>query len=214
MIRNGEHARAWEQDYRTRGERWGGAVHDLPSIGDCGRILEVGCGNGKTLAAIAADNADVVGMDCSATAVALARQSVCRATHLLVADARVLPFRGGSYGAVCAFHVLGHMEEQDRRLAAGELARVLRDGGFLYFRGFSTEDMRCGKGTETEPASYRRGDGILTHYFTEAELVDLFSSLVPVRLLTRTWPLKIRGTAYLRSEIEGIFQKELPVPEG
>lgn len=198
----------WEQDYLARGERWGGAVHDLPAIAGCGRVLEVGCGNGKTLAAIAVNNAGVVGIDCSAAAIALARRSVRDAAHLLVADVRALPFRGGSYDAVCAFHVLGHMEEGDRRRAAGALSRVLREGGSLFFRGFSTADMRYGKGVETEPASYRRGDGILTHYFTEEEVADLFSTLAPVRLLTRTWPLRVRGTAHLRAEIEGIFQKQ------
>jgi len=203
---------AWEQDYRLRGERWGGAVHDLPSISEGGRFLEVGCGNGKTLAAVATKNTDVVGIDCSVTAIALARKSVPPITPLLVADARALPFTAGSYDTVCAFHVLGHMKKQDRILAAVELSRVLRDGGSLFFRDFSTADMRYGKGMETEPASYQRGDGIITHYFTGEEIVDLFSMLTPVRVWTRTWTLRIRGTEYLRSEIEGIFKKKPPMP--
>lgn len=198
----------WEQDYLARGERWGGAVHDLPSIAGYGRVLEVGCGNGKTLAAIAARSPGVVGIDCSAAAVALARRSAPPGTPLLVADVRALPFRDGGYDAVYAFHVLGHLEEGDRRRAAGELARVLSAGGRLFFRGFSTADMRSGRGVETEPASYRRGDGILTHYFTEEEVAALFPTLARVRLLTRTWPLRVRGTAHLRAEIEGVFQKQ------
>lgn len=212
-VISGEHFSAWEQDYRLRGKRWGGAVHDLPSFEEHGRFLEVGCGNGKTLAAIATKNIDVVGIDSSLTAIAFARRSVPRTTPLLVADARALPFMTGCYDAVCAFHVLGHMERQDRMVAAVELSRVLREGGTLCFRDFSTADMRYGKGLEKEPASYQRGDGIFTHYFTEEEVVELFSMFTPLRVLTRTWTLRIRGTEYLRSEVEGIFKKKPLVPQ-
>lgn len=204
---SGKDAGAWERDYRLRGERWGGAVRDLPAPGKDGRVLELGCGNGKTLAALAADQRNLVGIDLAPAAIALACRSIPSPISLLVADAGALPFKDGSYDLVCAVHVLGHLKRQDRVRAAAESSRVLGGDGRLFFRGFSTKDMRCGKGVEEERSSYRRGDGILTHYFTEGEVAALFAMLDPVCVRTRTWTVRIRGTAYLRAEIEGLFEK-------
>ena len=42
------------------GPLWGGAVHSLPALPDHARVLELGCGNGKTLSAM---NRQRVGCD-------------------------------------------------------------------------------------------------------------------------------------------------------
>ena len=41
---------AWDSDYRRRGDLWGGAPVPLPDL-PAAAVLELGCGNGKTLAA-------------------------------------------------------------------------------------------------------------------------------------------------------------------
>jgi ubiquinone/menaquinone biosynthesis C-methylase UbiE len=40
---------AWETGYRTRGRTWGGSPGCLPPIHPGSRVLELGCGDGKTL---------------------------------------------------------------------------------------------------------------------------------------------------------------------
>ena len=74
-------------------------------------------------------------------------------------------------------------------------------------REFDAEDMRAGQGDEVEPGTFQRGQGILTHYFTEREVEQLFSGLKPVVVGTHSWNLRIRGRDLLRSEIQAVFIK-------
>uniref|UniRef100_UPI001FB42F52 class I SAM-dependent methyltransferase n=1 Tax=Methanoculleus chikugoensis TaxID=118126 RepID=UPI001FB42F52 len=111
-------------------------------------------------------------------------------------DAQHLPFRDEAFDAVFLVHVAGHLPPaQGRKAVASEAVRVLRPGGTLFFRSFSVEDMRAGKGgTETEPWTFRRGgEGIITHYFTEAETAELFAPLVAVSVRTHRWRMRVRG---------------------
>jgi len=197
----------WDEDYRRRGDLWGGAPAPLPDLPAGAAVLEVGCGNGKTLAALLRRSSRVAAVDISPHAVALARRHPDTAPASLgVADARHLPFCEGAFDAVVLVHIIGHLPEPGRRAAAAEVCRVLRTGGTAFFRGFSVEDMRAGKGAETEPQTFRRGEGIITHYFTEDEVRKLFAPLVPVFLRTHRWRMRVRGRDLPRAEIEAVFK--------
>ena len=205
-----DHAAAWDEDYRRRGNLWGGAVAPLPDIPAGAAVLELGCGNGKTLSALARHSSGVAAIDISSRAVALARQRPDTASvHLAVADARHLPFCGETFDAVFIVHVAGHLTNPGRRALASEVRRVLLPGGTAFFRGFSIEDMRAGKGEETEHRTFARGDGILTHYFTEDEVSDLFTPLLPVLVRTHRWRMRVRGRDLPRAEIEAVFQRSV-----
>ncbi|MDV2482258.1 class I SAM-dependent methyltransferase [Methanoculleus sp. Wushi-C6] len=203
-----DHASIWDDDYRRRGDLWGGAPAPLPDLPAGAAVLEVGCGNGKTLAALARLSGSVTAVDISPRAVALARRHPGTAgAGFTVGDARCLPFRDGAFDAVILVHVVGHLPGPGRRSAAAEVCRVLRPGGTAFFRDFSVEDMRAGKGAETEQQTFRRGDGIITHYFTEAEAAELFTPLAPVLVRTHRWQMRVRGRDLPRAEIEAVFRK-------
>jgi len=89
-------------------------------------ILDIGCGTGATLKAIA-DLGLVVGIDRSPEALRLCRQRGLR--ELLLADAEALPVASGSVDVVLALDLLEHIAAD----AAGvrEFARVLKPGGLL-----------------------------------------------------------------------------------
>ncbi|MFA7561966.1 MAG: class I SAM-dependent methyltransferase [Methanoculleus sp.] len=198
----------WDEDYRRRGNLWGGAPAPLPEIPSGAAVLEVGCGNGKTLEALARRSTHVIGIDISREAVTLARRRPGTAeVGLAVADARHLPFRDGAFDAVLLIHVAGHLPREGRDALASEAVRVLRPGGTLFFRGFSVEDMRAGKGTEMEPWTFRRGGGIITHYFTEGEAAELFVPLTAVFVRTHRWRMRVRGQDLPRAEVEAVFDK-------
>jgi ubiquinone/menaquinone biosynthesis C-methylase UbiE len=126
----------------------------------------------------------------------------------IVADARYLPFKDEAFDAVIAVHVIGHMIRHDRELCSSEAARVLKTGGSLVFRDFSINDFRYGTGAETECSTFRRGTGIITHYFLEPEVIDLFCALRPIAINPCRWTMKIRGTTFLREELEAVFIKK------
>jgi len=54
----------------------------------------------------------------------------------------------------------------------------------LYLEVFGRGDLRYGEGVQTEPSSFIRGNGILTHYFAEDELLQLFGDLDHVSSVT------------------------------
>jgi len=203
-----EGAACWEQDYSRRGLLWGGAVHHNLPTGPGSRVLELGCGNGKTFRSLIGKGCDVVGIDFSISALSLCRsrepggQCVC-------ADAIKLPFRDASFDTVIAIHLFGHIDAVDRIRCTAEAARILRPGGILFFSAFSREDFRAGTGEETEPGTFLRKTGIATHYFTESETASLFPSLVSEQCTTHRWTLRVRGKVYPRAEITAIFRKPL-----
>ena len=96
------------------------------------RVLEVGSGSGvvlRDLAPLAGRRGEVVGVDPSREAVAIARR-LCREhpqIRLRVADGLDLPFRAGRFDAALAVTVVLHVAEPERLVA--ELARAVRPGG-------------------------------------------------------------------------------------
>jgi len=199
------HLTAWDKDYASRGRLWGGAAKDLPDLPRGLTILELGCGDGKTLSALPGGGR-IVALDISPRALQLARRLRPDAGFIL-ADAAILPLQEESFDVLFAFHVTGHLLAAERRALAQEAARVLAPGGSLFFRDFGAEDMRAGQGEEAEPGTFRRGGGILTHYFTEGEVMGIFCELEPVSIGTQSWTMRIKGKDLLRAEIEAVFKK-------
>jgi len=199
------HLKAWDKDYASRGRLWGGAVMDLPLLPEGSVVLELGCGDGKTLSALPGGG-KIVALDVSLEALHLARR-VRTDANLILADASCLPLREKSFDAVFAFHVTGHLLAAGRRALAREAARALVPGGRLFFRDFSGQDMRAGQGEEVEQGTFLRGSGILTHYFTKSEVEELFCDLLPVSIGTHRWKLRIKGENLVRAEVEAVFLK-------
>ncbi len=204
---------AWNREYRGKGRIWRGAPPKLPHLPAGSRVLELGCGNGKTLAAMLRRPWWIAALDISPSATRLGREIAVSLTDapskidLMVADAVLLPFQDAFFDAIFAFHVIGHLREIDRLRAAKEAARVLKAGASLFFQEFGVEDMRAGKGEEVEPETFRRGGGVLTHYFTEGEVLELFRIFRPVSIRTDLRLTRIRGEDYVRSRVVAEFIK-------
>jgi len=106
-------------------------VLDLAAPRPGARLLDVACGAGGFLRRAADRGFDVVGVDVSATAIALASKRVPRA-ELHVGDAEQLPFSDSSFERVTCLGSLEHFPSPDR--GAAEIARVVKtDGRALVF---------------------------------------------------------------------------------
>ena len=200
---------AWEEEYLCKGAVWGGAVHHLPMLPPGSRVLELGCGNGKTLSAMIQRSWDVTAIDFSVSAAAMSRMKTgtLQKAGICVADARSLPFAPNTFDAVIAIHIFSHLLKNDRIYAAAEAVRVLKTGGILYFSGFSTGDFRSGKGSAVEQGTVMRGSGICTHYFTETETKDLFCDIWLEAITTERWSMRVRGQDFPRAEVQATFIK-------
>ena len=205
LRRPADHLKAWNQDYAQRGRIWGGSAKDLPQLAAGSLVLEMGCGDGKSLSAMPA-SWNVAAIDISIQGLRLARKARPDAS-LILADGCRMPLQSERFDAVFAFHMAGHLLLAERLALAGEAARVLRPGGRLFFRDFSVEDMRMGQGEEVEAGTFRRGSGIITHYFREGEIAAMFSGLKIDLIRTHGWRMKIRGEELVRSEVEGVLVK-------
>ncbi len=199
----------WDEEYARKGKLWAGMTCTLPEIPQGSRILELGCGNGKMLPLMIRREWDVTAIDFSCRAAGLSREVTAGASsvNVMVADAGWLPFRDNTVDAIFALHCLGHMHRPDRDRVAREIVRTLKPGGIIQFSGFATDDFRYEKGNETEAGTFRRGNGIDTHYFTICEVSDLFSDLNNVSTGNHQWPMRVRGKNLLRSEINALFKK-------
>jgi ubiquinone/menaquinone biosynthesis C-methylase UbiE len=105
------------------------SVLDQFALAAGARVLDVGCGPGSYLAALAACDASfvVTGMDLSAGMLDTARDAGI--AQLAVGDATALPFADDAFDGVMANHMLYHVEHIDQ--AVSELRRVLHADGVL-----------------------------------------------------------------------------------
>jgi ubiquinone/menaquinone biosynthesis C-methylase UbiE len=200
---------AWDNEYCRKGVLWSGLTHELPELPAGSRVLELGCGNGKTLSALIRKEWNVTALDSSQKAVTMSRNLVKRSSpaDIMVADARHIPVKNATFDAIFAIHVIGHMYEHGRQEIAHEVTRTLKPGGMVFFCEFSTEDVRFGKGHRTEPFTFMRGTKISTHYFTLQETSDLFSELTCKTITLHHWQMRIRGNNLVRSEVIAVFSK-------
>jgi 2-polyprenyl-3-methyl-5-hydroxy-6-metoxy-1,4-benzoquinol methylase len=108
----------------------------LSGLAAGGRILDLGCGFGKNAQFLASCGCDVWGVDISLTAVSRARSVAQGCRGFVVASASQLPWPSRTFDAVIDVGCLHCMPADERRVAVGEIARVLRPGGCLYSRIF------------------------------------------------------------------------------
>ena len=100
-------------------------------------VLDVGCGTGHWTAMAAATARRAVGLDPSAAMLARARAQVPGA-DLVRGRAELLPFQGGTFGAVICVYVIHHLQDPARFVA--EAARVLGGGGTLALAAIAPHD--------------------------------------------------------------------------
>ncbi|MBI3698159.1 MAG: class I SAM-dependent methyltransferase [Acidobacteria bacterium] len=93
-----------------------------------GPVLDVGCGGGSFLAALARRGVRVVGLDSSTRAAGVAWRY--NRVPVVCASLENAPFPPESFEAVTLFHVLEHLPEPDQYVGAAR--RLLAPGGRLY----------------------------------------------------------------------------------
>lgn len=108
-------------------------TYDLLSAAPGQVVLDVGCGVGddvRALAAIVGPTGQVLGLDLSRTLIAEAHarsKDKGLRTHFALGDSCRLPFADDSFDAVRSERMLQHLREPQR--AVNEMARVVKPGG-------------------------------------------------------------------------------------
>ncbi|MBP2030601.1 ubiquinone/menaquinone biosynthesis C-methylase UbiE [Methanohalophilus levihalophilus] len=203
------HFDAWEEEHRH--VRWTEA-RNLPEIKsflrDNSKILDVGCGKGRYCLPLSKDH-ELYGTDISIEALRnLRKKSEGRdiSLPLFHSSATHIPFKDNSFNAAICTGVLQHLLENERTEAAGEISRILKPEGILFFEAFGRGDFRYG-GEEVEPHTFSRKNCIIYHYFTKEELKELFSGFEFIDLKEEKREKNFHGNKYSRHSISFVARK-------
>ena len=202
------HIKAWENEYGK--SIWKG-YYSLglldPSLKK-GRLLDAGCGSGKYSVPLRMRGFDVVGIDVSFKALTMLRDSSkAREIDIGILGANVfqLPFKTGSYDLIWCYGVLQHILSKERECAVREFRRILRKEGILFMEVFEKDDFRYG-GSEIEPGTFSRKNGIVYHYFEKAEIEELLRDFSCNIIESRKQKM-FRGKSYTRHMICAVAKK-------
>jgi SAM-dependent methyltransferase len=168
-----------EDDLNPTG-RWAASWLSFLEQSDSTRLLDLGCGTGGDCLVLARHGLDVTGVDYSHEAVMRAkekaRQESLAATFLQADIAVALPFPAGYFDAIMSNVAFHSFPDALLRSILGEVARVLRAGGYFLFHVNSLEDMQYRPKVrieELEPDFYLESDGQTMHFFSDQYCRDL-----------------------------------------
>jgi len=178
----------------TRREPWPEVVAFVDSLSSGSRVLDVGCGNGRHMTALAERGHAVIGVDFSRRLLSLGREAAmaknwASRVEWIEADADALPLRADAFDACICIAVLHHLPRREDRIAAlREVRRVLAAGGRAFVSVWALDQPRFRDAVEKrrsmEPSSggdttvpWTLPDGTTVerfyHLFQEGELEPL-----------------------------------------
>ena len=150
------------------------------------RVLDIGCGNGRTLQSLARKFREIHGTEISAIRVGTAMKKLGTGGCITKASALYLPYKSASFDAVLLLDVIEHLT--DVRGAIRESYRVLKPGGQLLIAtpniAFALRrlSLMTGRFPATSQANEGLGsqrDGLIDgghfHYFTFSMVQHLVS---------------------------------------
>ncbi len=111
-------------------------------------VGDIGCGTGRLAPWLAASGLSPRGIDLSPEMIRVARRDQ-PGFGFGVADLRALPFGDASLAGVVCWYSLMYLAPLDRPTAFGELARVVKPGGYLVtaFKAGDSQVRRGGRST-------------------------------------------------------------------
>ncbi len=173
----------WEERFCEEGRIWG----DIPSrtvpyaIGlfkkaGVHEVLVPGSGYGRNAAAFDQAGFLVTGIEISAAAMTLVRQTSPGVGyhHGSVLD---MPFDGSMYDGIYCFNVLHLFRKNDRVTFLQRCREQLKKGGVMFFVVFSDKEPTYGKGRMVEENTFESRPGREVHYYSREDLVSEFRNL-------------------------------------
>lgn len=131
------------QSFNTVIRSW--VLREWPgNLGEAARVLDLGCGTGGFLRAVASawPGLELVGLDITPALLTEARRNAPTARYV-EGDVDAPPFAASSFDVVCSLNVAHHLGDLDTHVAT--LARLCRPGGSVFlstFAGGRTLELR------------------------------------------------------------------------
>jgi SAM-dependent methyltransferase len=195
-------AAAWTEMSRAGLDRYRDLVNTpaffrlLPPV-DGLTCLDLGCGEGHNTRLLAGQGARVAGLDIAESFIAAAAGQDHGGIRYMVGDGAALPFRASAFDAVTAFMSLMDVAEPERTL--GEVARVLRPGGFVQFSVLHPV-MSAPAGRWIDDESGVHQERVVGDYFYEGPRTETWTFGAAAELRERHQPFTI---TYARRTVAG-----------
>jgi SAM-dependent methyltransferase len=143
---------------------WLNRYEHLFSSGDW--ILDLGCGVGDDSVQLAAYGCEVVSLDVELDRIRHVPNSATR-LRLIGDVSGKLPFTEEAFDGVIASLSLHYFTEEETERAIGEVARILKPGGWFLCRVNAVGDINFGYGAgiEVEPSLFLQPEGHLKRFF-------------------------------------------------
>lgn len=186
----------WDNFYGRKPRAWRGSgnVPDL-NLSEGSRILDAGCGNGKTCSRLIEFGFDVTGMDFSPNAIESCSEIYGNKAVFITGDCLKMPFPEDTFDGIYAVHITEHFDDSEAETFSSECFRILKPDGRLFVRSFSPDDMRSGNPVR---------EGIRYRYRRPEEITALFSEffVLESKLINETTRFDT-----VRSRSECVFSK-------
>jgi SAM-dependent methyltransferase len=132
-------------------------------------VGDIGCGTGRLAPYLAAQGLAPRGVDLSPEMIRVARRDY-PGHQFEVADLRALPFDDGALDGLVAWYSLMYLRPEARDQAFGELARLLKPGGYVATAYKSGDDARRRGG-----GSLGLGIGFSIYWLSRGEIESRFT---------------------------------------
>ncbi len=196
---NSEQSECWNSFYKTQNRPWRG-VANLPelNISEKSKVLELGCGNGKTSEYLMQLGYSVTATDFSEEAVSACEKRFGNKMEYAVCRSDDLPFDNETFDCVVLVHILEHLDDSENGKTADEIFRVLRPGGKVFIKSFSNKDMRASENMAV------KGNGIRYRYYAVGEIPQIYKQFKMVYEKVSEEQTRFGTT---RSRIECMFER-------
>lgn len=227
----GRHAQFWNREYRS-GEhlalsdepsedlekfcRWLERNHGRAYLNVTARVLDLGCGNGRNLVFLAKTyGMRGVGYDISSEAIAQAKRASLDlpVEYAVRAIQGVIDLPDASVDIVLDMMTSHFLDRAEREHLRGEVLRVLKPGGWFFFKTFLADQDLHAKRLLKEHPSGEAGTyihpklGVREHVVTEDELYEFFGDAFEVFKVERSHKHMSRGKAFKRRTVAAYLRK-------
>lgn len=211
--------------------RWAERNYGRRFLNPLARVLDLGCGNGRNLIFLAQRyGMRGVGYDISCEATKLAERASRPLRQLADSggQAKELPIKyatrsiegtldipDASVDIVLDMMTSHFLKEKAREALRAEILRVLKPGGWLFFKSFlADQDLHVRRLLKENPADEKDSYihpklGVYEHVWTEESLHEFFSPFFEIAKIERSHKHMRRGKAFKRRTITAYLQKLL-----
>lgn len=143
--------------------------HFIARLPDGGRVIDLGCGNGRDLSYFGHKGFQCVGIDSSKKLCSIAAASATTA-EVLHLDMRAMKFPNGSFDGAWSSASLHHLKRIELPGVIQKIAELLKHGGVFF------ASLKRGEGEGFEVDSYTKSKGIYVARYEQEELGEVLSA--------------------------------------